>query len=90
MLVLQFLINHIEALSPRFRVLLAEALAVSRTLGLHLIDSATTGGAPLQGSADPVTREMKRRVWWYLTSTDWLVSMVEGEFASYSEPSELC
>ncbi|KAF4631567.1 hypothetical protein G7Y89_g6564 [Cudoniella acicularis] len=80
MLILQFLINHIEAFSPRYRALLAEAIAVSHSLGLHLIDSTTTKGSLSQDGTDPVTQEMKRRVWWYLAATDWMVSMAEGPF----------
>lgn len=79
MLVLQFLINHIEALSPRCRALAAEAVAVSHSLGLHSVDLPSGRGGPFQNETDPVTLEMKRRVWWYLTATDWMVSMVDGK-----------
>ncbi|KAH6986511.1 hypothetical protein BKA56DRAFT_479753 [Ilyonectria sp. MPI-CAGE-AT-0026] len=78
MLVLQFLINHIEAFSPRYRTLLTEAIAVSHRLGLHRIDSTTPKGRLSQDETDPVTQEMKRRAWWYLSATDWMVSMAEG------------
>ncbi|KAF2474824.1 uncharacterized protein BDR25DRAFT_332154 [Lindgomyces ingoldianus] len=78
MLILQFLINHIEAFSPRYRALLTEAIAVSHSLGLHLIDLTIAKGSLSQDGTDPVTQEMKRRVWWYLAATDWMVSMAEG------------
>ncbi|KAF5005142.1 hypothetical protein FDECE_8399 [Fusarium decemcellulare] len=78
MIVLQFLINHIEAFSPRYRSLLAEAIAVSHNLGLHLLDSTTAKRRAPQDEAYSITQEIKRRVWWYLTATDWLVAMAEG------------
>lgn len=77
-IVLQFLINHIEPLSPRYRALFAEAVMASHCLGLHRLDSAADGAGQSQDGMDPIAQEMKRRVWWYLTATDWMVSMVEG------------
>jgi hypothetical protein len=83
MLVLQFLLNHVETHSPRYRSLLAEAVTVSHSLGLHLIDSSSSRGGLPQEGVDPIIKEMKRRVWWYLTATDWMVSMVEGEIVFF-------
>ncbi|KAF2100212.1 hypothetical protein NA57DRAFT_36177 [Rhizodiscina lignyota] len=80
MLILQFLISHIEAFSARSRGLLAEATTVSQSLGLHLIDSTTAKGSLSQNRTDLITREIKRRVWWYLTAMDWMISMTEGPF----------
>ncbi|KAB5559619.1 hypothetical protein GE09DRAFT_1172606 [Coniochaeta sp. 2T2.1] len=82
MFVLQFLINHIETNSPRARSLLAEAVTVSHSLCLHLVDSISPRTSPAEllsvACEDPIVLEMKRRVWWYLTATDWIVSLVEG------------
>lgn len=80
MIILQFLIAHIEAFSPRSRALLTEAVTVSHNLALHLVDWPTTKGILSQDMTDPVTQEMKRRIWWYLTATDWMVSMAEGRY----------
>jgi hypothetical protein len=60
---------------------LAEAVTVSHSLGFHHLDSATGRGGPSQEETDPITQEIKRRVWWYLAATDWMVSMVEGNTA---------
>jgi len=78
MLVLQFLIYHIEAFSPRYRHLLSDAIVVSHSLGLHLIDSKCAKGKGTPGETDPISQVIKRRVWWYLTSMDWMGSMAEG------------
>ncbi|RKU41137.1 hypothetical protein DL546_000940 [Coniochaeta pulveracea] len=80
MLVLYFLMNHIETTSPRARSLLAEAVTVSHSLGLHLLDSASSRTGPTADDLDPMTREMKRRVWWYLAAIDWMSALVEGPF----------
>jgi hypothetical protein len=78
MIVLQFLVNHIEAFSSRCRALLTDAIRVAYSLGLHLIDSTATQRNPSRNERDPTQHEIKRRVWWYLTATDWLVSLAEG------------
>lgn len=75
--ILFFLINHIEAFSPRFRNLMAEAFAVARILGLHQIDAQVRRGQSVNEDS-PVVKEMKRRVWWYLVATDWLTSLAAG------------
>lgn len=78
MIILLFLICHIEGFSHRYRTLVAEAVVVSQSLGLHFVDSGNA-------DEDSVVTEMKRRVWWYLAATDWMVSTVEGKtFRSYS------
>ncbi|CAO2658204.1 Nn.00g059270.m01.CDS01 [Neocucurbitaria sp. VM-36] len=78
MLILQFLINLIESCSPRYRALSSEAIVVSHSIGLHIIDSKVAKGHMTQNGTDSITQEMKRRVWWYLTAMDWLVSMAQG------------
>ncbi|KAJ9150594.1 hypothetical protein NKR19_g5203 [Coniochaeta hoffmannii] len=62
-----------EGCSNRYRYLHNRALTVARAISLHLID------APGQGTDDndPLT-EVKRRVWWHIASTDWLLSTMGG------------
>ena len=79
MIILFFLINHIEAFSPRCRIILAEAITVARILSLHQIDATTSRRRPSNDEKDPIVREMKRRVWWYLVATDWMVSIAIGQ-----------
>ncbi|KAF2107372.1 hypothetical protein BDV96DRAFT_506327 [Lophiotrema nucula] len=78
MLVLQFLINHIEGFSPRFRALMTESIAISHSLGLHRIDTPDTKRVVLREEPDAAIQEIKRRVWWYLTAMDWMTSMAQG------------
>ena len=78
MIVLQFLINHIESFSSRFRTLMAEAVSVSHILGIHMVDAV--GNREEHDDADAaITREIKRRVWWYLCVMDWAVSTMQGK-----------
>ncbi|KAK3361301.1 hypothetical protein B0T24DRAFT_539615, partial [Lasiosphaeria ovina] len=69
-LVLADLIYNMEGCSTLFRQFHSTALAVAREAKLHLVDSATADCAML--------REIKRRVWWYIASTDWLMGPMGG------------
>ncbi|PNP83738.1 hypothetical protein FNYG_02955 [Fusarium nygamai] len=78
LILLSFGIHHTETFSPRYRILLAEAIAVSHSLGLHIVDRVSVRPGHSQVEADPITQEIKRRVWWYLVATDWASSKAEG------------
>ncbi|CCT61445.1 uncharacterized protein FFB20_13518 [Fusarium fujikuroi] len=78
LILLSFGIHHTETFSPRYRVLLAEAIAVSHSLGLHVVDRVSARRGHSKVDADPITQEIKRRVWWYLVATDWASSKAEG------------
>ncbi|KAF5647859.1 uncharacterized protein FTJAE_1542 [Fusarium tjaetaba] len=78
LILLGFGIHHTETFSPRYRVLIAEAIAVSHSLGLHVVDRVSVRPAQSKVDADPITQEIKRRVWWYLVATDWASSKAEG------------
>ncbi|KAF5261759.1 hypothetical protein FOXYS1_7535 [Fusarium oxysporum] len=78
LILLSFGIHHTETFSPRYRILLAEAIAVSHSLGLHVVDRVPAKQGHSKVDGDPVTQEIKRRVWWYLVATDWASSKAEG------------
>jgi hypothetical protein len=82
MVILIFLISHIEALSARYRMLIAETIAVARILNLHQLDSRRARKTQYSEDMDPIVHEMKRRVWWYLVATDWMVTLAGGEYWS--------
>ena len=65
-IVLADMIYNLEGPSSRYRVLLHINLSIARELSLNLIDSPNYSKLD-----DPITKEIKRRVWWQLTSTDW-------------------
>ncbi|KAF5968281.1 hypothetical protein FCOIX_11529 [Fusarium coicis] len=78
LILLSFGIHHTETFSPRYRVMLAEAIAISHSLGLHVVDRVSVRAGHSKVDADPITQEIKRRVWWYLVATDWASSKAEG------------
>jgi hypothetical protein len=80
LILLSFGIHHTETFSPRYRVMLTEAIAVSHSLGLHVVDRVSVRGGHSKVDTDPITQEIKRRVWWYLVATDWASSKAEGEY----------
>lgn len=65
-LILADLVYNMEGTSARFRYIQSAARAAAYEMDLHLID------LPAHENGDTIPdREMKRRVWWYLASTDW-------------------
>ncbi|KAK3390688.1 hypothetical protein B0H63DRAFT_519900 [Podospora didyma] len=72
-MILSDLLYNMEGCSARSRYVHNNALAVARDISLHLTDH------PAQNTKhDAVTSEIKRRVWWHLISTNWLLGMMGG------------
>lgn len=69
-LISQHLLPNIGAVSM-FRTLTSIAMNMGRTLGIHKVDSPSNKRKRKNGKADWVEVEIKRRVWWHLTATDW-------------------
>ncbi|KAE8393437.1 hypothetical protein BDV23DRAFT_36435 [Aspergillus alliaceus] len=72
-IILSFIIFNIEGFSSRFRTTSSSALIMARDLSLHRIDADT-----LRDNEDPVQVEIKRRIWWHMAATDWLLSLSGG------------
>lgn len=71
-MVLAELIYNMEGCSPRFRCLQSAALAVAREISLHLTDAPDRHRGEMPDTVeDGLLREIKRRTWWHLVSTDW-------------------
>lgn len=64
--ILSHLLYNIEGCSSRFRFMYSSCVSLGRDMSLHLIDSSQQGEKD-----DETTKEMKRRLWWYIASTDW-------------------
>ncbi|OAP58957.1 hypothetical protein AYL99_06254 [Fonsecaea erecta] len=73
-IILGFLLFHCEGFSTRARCVFATAAAMSRDLSLHKIDAP--GNAATQRNT--LETEIKRRVWWHVVATDWLLSLSGG------------
>ncbi|KAI2631141.1 hypothetical protein GGS21DRAFT_523452 [Xylaria nigripes] len=72
--ILAYVVSNVEGCSARYRFLHSCSVAIARDMSLHLTDSTVTAG----GSDDLPTKEIKRRLWWHLASTDWLLGLVGG------------
>lgn len=71
---LSFLISNIEGVGYRYRYIVSTALLLGRELGLHCIDQEHSGSPQNSSLTTPFQRELGRRAWWYLASTDWLLA----------------
>ncbi|KAL1905398.1 hypothetical protein Sste5344_008891 [Sporothrix stenoceras] len=71
---LSFLISNVEGVGYRYRYIVSTALLLGRELGLHCIDQEHSGSPHNSSLATPFQRELGRRAWWYLASTDWLLA----------------
>jgi len=67
-IILSYVLCNIEGVSLRYRSLIATGLLLGREMGLHQIDHVSNVDA-----AGTLKAEVGRRVWWYLTATDWYV-----------------
>ncbi|KAI1633477.1 hypothetical protein F4809DRAFT_623048 [Biscogniauxia mediterranea] len=72
--ILAYVIYNAEGCSSRFRFLHSCSLAAARDISLHLLDSPSMADK----LGDLTTREIKRRLWWHLASTDWLLALMGG------------
>jgi hypothetical protein len=75
LIVLTFLIYNLEGFSARVRLFHSMALTIARDLSLHITDGSRSrkGKARSVSVENEIEREVKRRVWWHLLGTDWLV-----------------
>ncbi|KID90675.1 Fungal transcriptional regulatory protein [Metarhizium guizhouense ARSEF 977] len=81
MIVMFYVLCSLEGVSSRARSLVAKSIAMGRELALHRIDYSSNGSSGEVAGADTVKTEISRRVWWYLTATDWML-------AQFSVPQE--
>lgn len=80
MIILAFVVSHLEGLSRRYWSLFAEATMMSRALGLHLIDDEHRKLLKAHPASNSIRTEIGRRVWWYLVATDWMFARYPGPF----------
>jgi hypothetical protein len=66
--ILMYVFYNMEGCSSRIRFLHRTSVFIANELGLHLTDSPK---AKQEGEDDKITKEIKRRLWWYIVATDW-------------------
>lgn len=70
-IVVFFMICSLEGISARARLIHAQAVAMAQEIGLNFIDSPTNNSHSVKIKKSTIQAEIGRRVWWYLTDTDW-------------------
>jgi hypothetical protein len=69
----QWLMPNIGAIAT-LRTLSSTLMHTARSMGLHLTDSPENKRWRVQNQVDWIEVEVKRRIWWHITSTDWCVT----------------
>lgn len=67
-IIISYVIYNVHGFSPTLRSLHSILITMARDLCLHKIDSPRRGN--LEGD---LQAEIKRRIWWHITSSDWYV-----------------
>jgi hypothetical protein len=70
-LILAFLFFHTEGIASNARWLFTRAISTARCLSLHKLDAPSSQSSASSAPGETAEIEIKRRVWWHLTSTDW-------------------
>ncbi|KAK2612841.1 hypothetical protein QQS21_001121 [Conoideocrella luteorostrata] len=81
MIILFYVLCSLEGVSTRARSLVAKSIAMGRELALHRIDYSSNASSNEDSGTDAIKTEVSRRVWWYLTASDWML-------AQFSVPQE--
>ncbi|KAF4633565.1 hypothetical protein G7Y89_g4544 [Cudoniella acicularis] len=77
---MSFVAYHLDGFSARGRILTTTAISIARELRLHRLDADTESPTAENQTSVRflIDREVKRRVFWHITSTDWLFSTISG------------
>ncbi|OQN96692.1 hypothetical protein B0A48_17332 [Cryoendolithus antarcticus] len=76
-IIAMFLIYHLEGISPASRHLQAAAIVAAKNMGLHIMDAMHSRVKEVT-QRQIIDAEVRRRVWWHLTATDWSLSLCGG------------
>ena len=71
-----FHMYNLEGFSARVRIGFGDALSVARDIGLHRTDYEPD--APQLKGISEVEKEVRRRVWWHMTGSDWALALSGG------------
>ncbi|KAL1614484.1 hypothetical protein SLS54_009742 [Diplodia seriata] len=76
-IIASYLAYNMQGYSAQFRLLQTTALELARQASLHKTD-APQQHHHQQPPRDFVADEVKRRVWWHIVATDWLLAFTSG------------
>ena len=75
-ILMSFVTYHLDGFSARGRRLFADAVSISRELRLHRLDADEPWADGKENDFRLlVEREVKRRVFWHIASTDWYIHL---------------
>ncbi|KAI2469132.1 hypothetical protein F4781DRAFT_236260 [Annulohypoxylon bovei var. microspora] len=78
-IIMSLVIFHLDGFSARGRLMLTTAVSIARDLGLNRLDAEDESPAEDEYSVRAsIDREVKRRVFWHITTEDWLQSTTCG------------
>ncbi|KAK8081242.1 hypothetical protein PG996_000023 [Apiospora saccharicola] len=72
--IIAYLYYNVDGQSAQFRFLHAASVASCREISIHLVDSPGT----TDSGDDAATKEVKRRLWWHVAATDWMLGQCGG------------
>ncbi|KAG4435384.1 hypothetical protein IFR05_009127 [Cadophora sp. M221] len=76
-LISQHMMANIGAIAM-LRTLSTTIMHTARAMSLHTLDSVRNKKLRENTTVDHVDLEVKRRIWWHIASTDWLLSFMSG------------
>ncbi|KAK4496649.1 hypothetical protein PRZ48_012631 [Zasmidium cellare] len=76
-IMLTFLFYHVEGFTVRVRMMHSTAIAMARDQGLQKLDTKAARTADLT-QVGIIEKEVRRKVWWHLSCTDWLLTYIRG------------
>lgn len=71
--ILFFLMYNTEGMSARACIVGFNSISIARELRLHRLDINEKDANSTTSTSDVIIAEVKRRIWWYLASSDWYV-----------------
>ncbi|APA08873.1 hypothetical protein sscle_04g036430 [Sclerotinia sclerotiorum 1980 UF-70] len=77
LLIAQHLLPNIGGIAT-FRVLFTIAMHSARSLGFDQLDAAQSKKRRDGTQSNYIELEIKRRIWWHIASTDWIMSFMGG------------
>lgn len=74
-ILMSYVTYHLDGFSARGRLLSTVAASIAKDLRLHRLDAESLLSSKDQPISlrESIDREVKRRVFWHITATDWLV-----------------
>ncbi|GAB7355438.1 hypothetical protein MBLNU459_g5945t2 [Dothideomycetes sp. NU459] len=77
-LIIAVLSHNMDGSPARFRILASIAASIARSLELHTIDSPDRKSKRPMSVQEVIDTEVKRRVWWHIVVSDWLMANIAG------------